>query len=109
MADIGMFLRESRKKCNLSLKAVYNQCGITDSRLSRIERGQVKSPDPSELKNLAHLYGISPLLLFVMAGYLDEQDTQSYQFVFRDADLLTNAEAENIQTQIDLFTKGRKK
>lgn len=108
MSDLGSFLKEHRNRCHLSLKDVHDQTGITDSKLSRVERGEGKPLDPDELKKLAHLYGVGVVSLFILAGYLEEQDLSDYQFVFKDADLLSEEEKENVQTQINLFTKGRK-
>ena len=50
MSDIGNYLKEVRNKCHLSLKDVHDRCGVTDSKLSRMERGEGKPLDPAELK-----------------------------------------------------------
>lgn len=57
MQGIGSVLKEYRNKLGFSLAEVHSKIGITDSRLSRIERGEGKFPVPNELKSLAHLYG----------------------------------------------------
>ena len=107
MNDIGNYLKEVRNKCHLSLKDVYDHCGVTDSKLSRMERGEGKPLDPAELKKLAQLYGIAVVPIYIMAGYLDESDLSEYQLVFKSADLLDEEEKQSIQKQIDLLTKGR--
>lgn len=107
MNDIGNYLKEVRNKCHLSLKDVYDHCGVTDSKLSRMERGEGKPLDPAELKKLAQLYGIGVVPIYIMAGYLDENDLSEYQLVFKSADLLDEEEKQSIQKQIDLLTKGR--
>ena len=107
MSDIGNYLKEVRNKCHLSLKDVHDRCGVTDSKLSRMERGEGKPLDPAELKKLAQLYGIGVVPVYIMAGYLDESDLLDYQLVFRNADLLDEEETQSVQTQIDLLTKGR--
>lgn len=107
MISIGSYLKELRNRCNLSLKDVYDQCGVTDSKLSRMERGEGKPLDPSELKKLAQLYGVGVVPIYIIAGYLDESDLSDYQFVFKNAHLLNTEEKQSIQTQIDLLTKGR--
>lgn len=108
MSNLGTYLKEMRNKCHLSLKDVQEQCGVTDSKLSRLERGEGRIPSAHELKKLAQLYGIGVVPLYIMAGYLDESDLSAYRFVFDNADLLNAEERESIQTQINLFTKGRK-
>lgn len=107
MNSIGDYLKEARNKCRLSLKDVHDRCGVTDSKLSRMERGEGKPLDPAELKKLAQLYGIGVVPIYIMAGYLDESDLSDYQLVFKNADLLDEEEKKSIQTQIDLLTKGR--
>lgn len=107
MSEIGNYLKETRRSCRLSLKDVHDQCGVTDSKLSRMERGERKSLDPTDLKKLARLYGISIVPLYIMAGYLDESDLSEYQLIFKKADLLNEEEKQSVQTQIDLLTKGR--
>lgn len=107
MNDVGNYLKEMRNKCRLSLKDVYDRCGVTDSKLSRMERGEGKPLEPAELKKLAQLYGIGVVPIYIMAGYLNEGDLSDYQLVFKNADLLDEEEKKSIQTQIDLLTKGR--
>ena len=106
MSAIGTLLKDKRLQCNLSLKDVYSSCGITDSKLSRIENGE-KLPDPFELKKLAEVYGMDTIELFVHAGYLDKRDLAKYQLLFQNADYLTDEEKQSIQTQINLFTRSR--
>ena len=108
MNNIGDYLKEARNKCRLSLKDVHDRSGVTDSKLSRMERGEGKPLDPAELKKLAQLYGIGVVPIYIMAGYLDESDLSDYQLVFKNADLLDEEEKLSIQKQIDLLTKGRR-
>lgn len=107
MNDIGIYLKKARNKCHLSLKDVYDHCGVTDSKLSRMERGEGRPLDPVELRKLARLYNIGIVPLYIMAGYLDESDLSDYQLVFKNADLLNEEEKQSVQTQIELLTKGR--
>ena len=106
MKSFGFDLKDLRTSCQLTLQDVYAKCGITNSKLSRAERGEGQL-DPLELKKLAKLYNVSTVSLFLKAGYLTEQDLEDYKFVFQNADLLTEEEHQNIQTQINLFIKGR--
>lgn len=107
MNNIGAYLKEQRNRRHLSLKDVYDQCGITDSRLSRQERGDGQILKLTELRKLAQLYGIGVVPLYIMAGYLNAQDLADYQLVFKNADLLNAEEKQSIQTQINLLVKGR--
>lgn len=109
MAALGEYLKGIRLQQGLSLKDVYKATGISDSKLSRIENGtNVSDPAPSILQALSKLYNINLIDLYCMAGYLDEEALSSYEQVFQNVGLLTEDERNHIQTQIDLFTKGRK-
>lgn len=108
MNELSIMLYHLRTKAKMSLKEVYKATGISDSKLSRIEHGaNVSEPAPSILRTLAKQYNVSLIDLYLVAGYLNAEDLASYERVFRCVDLLTDDEKQSIQTQIDLFTKGR--
>lgn len=108
MNELGIMLSHLRNDAKLSLKDVYRATGISDSKLNRIEHGKNTSqPAPDILKTLSNLYGVSPIELYLAAGYLSNDDLRSYERVFKNVDLLTSEEKESIQTQINLFTKDR--
>lgn len=104
---IGEFLKQNRKRSKLSLKDVYQKTKITDSRLSRIEKGEAK-PEPDDLKLLSWLYEIDLVSLYLQTGYLDTRDLSAYKQVFLRTEFLSNDEKLHIQEEINLFTKGRK-
>ena len=107
LKEVGNYLKSIRNSLDLSLKNVNQKTGITDSRLSRIEKGNV-NPDPTTLKLLANLYKIDLIDLYLQYGYLDDIDLSSYKKVFSFSELLTDDERNHIQNEIYLFTKGRK-
>ena len=106
MNDLGIYLKELRNKLHLSLKDVQERCGVNDSKLSRLERGECRDFSPVELKKLAQLYDVNVILLYIKAGYLDESDLSAYQLIFKNANLLNEEEHLSIQTQINLLTRG---
>jgi len=106
MSHFGEKLKEYRDKRGLSLKQVNEGTGITNSRLSKIERGQIECP-PRDLRKLAQLYDIQAILLFIEAGYLHEEDVRDYKFVFEGVLELDETEREHIQSEID-FINNRK-
>lgn len=106
MIELSNRLKESRKKSGLSLKRVYEITGITDSRLSKIERGQIDCT-PADLKKLAHLYNIHLISLYVLADYLNEEDIREYQYVFQGVSSLDNEEMQHVQAQIDFLNKKK--
>ena len=108
MDKLREYLRMLREQKNLSLKDVEDKTNITNSTLSRFERGTQKRLSAYYLKLLAELYEINTVDLFKIAGYLDEEDLKSYTQVFIGTSHLTPEEKEHIQKQIDLFNKNRK-
>lgn len=106
MNELGCFLRETRQRNQFILKDFKKLCGITDTRLCKIERGE-RLPKPQELSKLAKLYEIDLIDLYIKAGYLSKRDLDAYQFRFKDAELLTSEEQDAVQTLVNLFTKER--
>lgn len=107
MSGLGDRLKTSREKCGMNLKSVYEITGISDSRLSKMERGIINYT-PDDLMKLAHLYNIHLIPLYVLAGYLSEGDIKEYQFVFHGVSSLDDEEMQHIQAQIDFINKKRK-
>lgn len=108
MKDLGGYLKKLRQDRQLSLNDVQEKTGISNSKLSRIENNKNDSDtDPSTLKQLAKIYGVSLVDLYLYADYLEVADLSSYTRVFHNVEHLTNDEIKNIQENIDLLTKGR--
>lgn len=59
--EFGTLFRTARTKAGHSLKYVSEKTGITDTRLMRIEKGEVKAKvDVDELRTLIDFYSLSP-------------------------------------------------
>lgn len=106
MFDFGEKLKAYRDRSGFSMKQVNEATGITNSRLSKIERGQIECP-PQDLRKLAQLYDIQIIILFIEAGYLQEDDVKDYQFVFTGVSELDDTEKEHIQLEIDFINKRK--
>lgn len=105
MKRLGEQLRKLRQDLNFSLNDVYQKTGIHDSVLSHIEKGETRNPAPATLKKLAGLYNVSVISLYLLCGYLDENDLAEYQRCFSGVSLLNDEEKELVQKQIDILTK----
>ena len=93
MVTLGEYLKKNRVRQKLSLKDVYKETGISDSKLSRIENGtNASNPAPNILLVLSKLYHVNLIDLYCIAGYLDKEALSSYEQVFQHADLLTEDE-----------------
>lgn len=106
MNSIGAYLREQRVKLSLSLNDVYEQTGITSTRLNRIELDRVNEPSPEVLKKLAVLYQIDLIYLYKMAGYLEDKDILSQLKPFNNYEVLNEEERNFIQQAIDILAKN---
>jgi HTH-type transcriptional regulator, competence development regulator len=70
MSDsLGMYLRNTRKECGLTLRAVEEKTGVSNSYLSQLETNKIAFPSPKFLHKLAELYGVSYEHLMKLAGY----------------------------------------
>lgn len=105
MYDIGAYLKSLRQNANMSQQDVQKATNITNSILSRIERGQ--TPTPDILKQLSQLYHVDIIELYKMCNFLDDKDLLSYQSIFRNVDKLSLEEKACIQTTINLLTTKR--
>lgn len=108
MSDLANRLKAYREKLGYTLKEVSQKTGITDSRLCKIENDYLSCP-ALELKKLCELYNAPTVLLFIEAGYLDQNDLIDYQLTFSGASELDEDEKEHIQWEINKFNSDRKK
>jgi len=105
MKRLGEQVRKLRQNLNLSLNDVYQKTGIHDSVLSHMEKGKTQNPAPATLKKLAELYNVNVISLYLLCGYLDENDLAEYQRCFSGVALLTEEEKNLVQKQIDILIK----
>ena len=106
MNSVGAYLREQRVKLLLSLNDVYEQTGITSTRLNRIELDRVNEPSPEVLKKLADLYRVDIIYLYKMAGYLDDTDILPQLKPYKNYEVLNDEELNFIQQAIDILAKN---
>ncbi len=106
MATLGECLKNARSKAGLSQRQAAQKIGITNSRLSKMERDLNPCP-PEELKSLASLYNVSVIDLYIAAGLLTEEDLNEYQMVFHGVNELDDLETAHIQQCIDLLIRRK--
>lgn len=99
---IGNKLRNIRNSKSLSLDAVEQSTGITNSRLSRIERGINKHPSLDDISTLLEFYGIPLISFLYQEGYCEKRDIP-----LKNLELLNSFEIEHIQTEIDFILKEK--
>lgn len=107
MCDLGEYLRNIRNKNGLSLNKVYQETGITDSRLSKAENGAWSNLKLSEIRKLADLYEVSVISICLHAGFFSESDIEEYQSCFRNVILLDDEDKQHIQSEIDYILRKK--
>ena len=99
---IGEKLSDIRNSKNLSLGAVELATGISDSRLSKIERGITEHPSLDDISTLLKFYEIPLVSFLCKEGYCEKVDSP-----LKNLELLNNFEIEHIQDEIDFILKEK--
>ena len=76
--------------------------GISDSRLSKIERGITEHPSLDDISTLLKFYEIPLVSFLCQEGYCEKIDTN-----LKNLELLNNFEIEHIQAEIDFILKEK--
>jgi transcriptional regulator with XRE-family HTH domain len=69
----GEFVRAQRRLAQVSQRNLARMSGVSDSYLSQIERGNYR-PSPQVVKALATAFGLEPKQLYMMLGFMDEDE-----------------------------------
>lgn len=101
---IGKKLKAIRNEKKLSIDAVSKATGITDSRLSRIERGIILNPSLNDINILLKVYGVSLISFLCDLDYCSKMDN-----VFENTDLLSEFEIKHIQAEIDFILEEKRR
>ena len=88
--DVGAYIRDQRRKAQLSLRKLAERAGVSNPYLSQIERG-LRQPSAKILKGIATAPQVSAETLFTQAGILDGApdggDPDVLRAIFRDPEL----------------------
>ena len=69
MTDLGVMLRDGRKRAGMTLREVSDACGVDFTYISKIENNRERSaPSNALLEKFAALYGLDSDDVFVAAG-----------------------------------------
>jgi transcriptional regulator with XRE-family HTH domain len=74
LAAFGEFVRAQRRLAQVSQRNLARMSGVSDSYLSQLERGNYR-PSPQVVKALAQAFGLEPKQLYMMLGFIDEDDS----------------------------------
>lgn len=105
VGSIGEYIKEQRKRAQVSLRQLAETTGVSNPYLSQIERG-LRKPSAEILQQIAKGLRISAEALYVQAGILDERDADSdVQAAVRADPALTERQK---QVLLDIYESFRK-
>ncbi len=79
-ASLAPFLRAQRQMARLSLRALAQMTGVSDSYLSQVERG-LHQPSPEVLKAMAGALGVSATTLYERMGWIEADEPETREGV----------------------------
>jgi len=74
VSNIGKFIKELREKKGFSQRQLAYLSGVSNTEISRIENGERKKPDIEILQKIARPLGVNYKTLYVVAGYVKNED-----------------------------------
>lgn len=101
----GEFVRAQRKLAQVSQRHLARLSGVSDSYLSQLERGNYR-PSPQVVKALAQAFNLEPRQLFMMLGFMDDDDSSSLsvEHAIQLDDRLTSDQKESLIRVYRTFT-----
>jgi len=113
MDKLNIYLKEARKRSDLTLREVEDATGISNAYLSQLESGRIRKPSPTILHKLAGCYKIQYEYLLELAGYpvpqYPEKKTMEPRLrVGGDFASLTKEEEEKLQEYLE-FLRSKKR
>jgi transcriptional regulator with XRE-family HTH domain len=101
LSDVGTYIRDQRRKAQLSLRKLAERAGVSNPYLSQIERG-LRQPSAKILKGIATALEVSAETIFTQAGILDVEpqgtDSSVLRSILRDPDLTEGQRRELAET-----------
>lgn len=76
VGSIGEYIREQREQAKISVRQLAQAAGVSNPYLSQIERG-LRKPSADILQQIAKGLRISAEALYVQAGILEDQESDS--------------------------------
>jgi transcriptional regulator with XRE-family HTH domain len=88
LRDVGSYIRDHRRRAQLSLRKLSELAGVSNPYLSQIERG-VRQPSAKILQGIAKALRVSAESLYAQAGILEDAtgDPDVLRAIFQDQGL----------------------
>lgn len=110
--NLGSYLKQIRKKQNLTLRDVQAATGISNAYLSQLENGKSTHPSPKILHKLAKVYKLSYEFLMKLVGYPvigEERTITPFYRIQSDYQELSQDERNQVIDYIQFLKSKRKK
>ena len=92
----------------MSLQSLGKRCGVSDTEILKIERGERQSPSCQALHRIAKELGFHPLELFKVAGYLSEEDLEGV-LPISGLERLNVSQLSKVQSYVDFLNSDKEK
>lgn len=106
LKELGRTLKSTRSMRALSLAQTAERAGISTAYVQKLERGEVSSPSPHILRDLAAALDVPYSELMRLAGYLDSEDEQGVESGDSQVQTLAHALASEDLTAAELTDLG---
>ncbi|MBM6731578.1 helix-turn-helix domain-containing protein [Megasphaera stantonii] len=102
MPNLGELIKNKRKAAGLSQRRLGEACGLSDSEIMKIEKGQRKTPSWKSLCEIAQALGFHPFEILLKAGYITENDINP-GLKLHGLDKLDEMDLETVQLFVDFL------
>lgn len=102
LAAFGEFVRAQRRLAQVSQRHLARMSGVSDSYLSQIERGNYR-PSPQVVKALAQAFGLEPKQLYMMLGFMDDEESATVVSVEQAIQLDDRLEASQKEALLRVY------
>ena len=102
LAAFGEFVRAQRRLAQVSQRSLARMAGVSDSYLSQLERGNYR-PSPQVVSALAQAFGMQPKQLYMMLGFIDDDEADTVPKVEQAIQLDERLAPEQKETLIRVY------
>jgi transcriptional regulator with XRE-family HTH domain len=107
--SFGSYLREKREAAGLSGAQLAQRAGISAGFLNRVERGERHTLAPDMLQHIVDELELDPAEAFAFVGIKPAAVMPSKRAFFRSVYGVSEAEADEIIEQLEMYLKERDK
>lgn len=77
--ELGAYIVKAREKEEISAYKLAQEAGTSRTNISKLENGKIESlPKPATLRKIAEILKINIIELYIISGYLTENEIDEY-------------------------------